>query len=238
MCYKVSQAKNINDYGSYYKAPIIEPIKYLPEQQTYYNANGFAHPKLAVITSFENSRQLELMQWGLLPPTTWKYDYSKALIHSNHTLNAKRETIHEVKSFQHNINKYRCIIPVEGFFEYKHVGKDKLPYFIHPKERPYFNLAGVYSNYQNPLTNEWIKSFSIITGASNVLMSDIHNSKFRQPIIIDDEKISDWINPNTDQLSIDFIMQPCDDTKMNAYRVHRDLQKIGNQPQALEHIET
>ncbi len=227
MCYRVKQAEVIDEYVNHYNAlPTDEVTDNLP----YYHANGFAHPALAVITKREQQRNLELMQWGLMP--NWKKPLVDMVKMSNNTLNAKSETIFDLVSFKGSINKFRCILPVEGFYEYKEVNKDKLPYFIHPKVNPYFNLACIYSFYQNPENQGWIKSFSIVTGVANELMASIHNTKKRMPLIIDNENIDNWLNPNISREEINHLMIPCDDTRMAAYRVSRDLIKIGNTPEA------
>ena len=231
MCYKVTQAKKLVEYVKFYVAPTIQE-QY--EKEAFFQANGFAHPQLLTITSKDGVRQSEMMQWGLIP--NWKRPYADMLKHSNNTLNAKSETIFDLASFKGSINKFRCILPVEGFFEYKHVEKDKLPFFIHPKENPFFNLAGIYSFYKNPLNDEWIKSFSIVTGEANELMASIHNSGKRMPLIIDNENIDRWLDPNISKEEINHLMIPCDDTKMNAYRVNRDLIKMGNTSEAFAPI--
>lgn len=236
MCYKVSQKLPLVKYKEYYDAIDILAEDEQSKTELFFQANGFAHPKLLVLSNDSGSGTLERMQWGLLPPSTWKYDWKKALIHSNNTLNAKSETIFEVKSFKDNILKNRCILPVEGFFEYKHVGKDKIPYFIHPKTHPFFNLACVYGNYQNPLTKEWVKSFSIVTGAANSLMAEIHNTKFRQPISLSNDQISAWLDDRSTPQDLELLMTPCDDSNMAAYPVRRDLQQAGNIPAVLEKV--
>ncbi|MCX2473552.1 SOS response-associated peptidase [Pedobacter sp. MC2016-05] len=229
MCYRATQTSKAYEYADYYKAQ-LNPEKQI-EDQVYYHANGFSHPNLVTIAAKEGERQAERMQWGLMP--NWKKPLPDMIKLSNNTLNAKSETIFDLASFKGSIMTKRCILPVEGFFEYKEVDKDKLPYFIHPKEHPYFNIACIYAFYQNPENQEWIKSFSIITGPANELMTDIHNTKFRQPLIISNDQITNWLDPNTSKEEIIHLMNPCDDSNMAAYRVDRQLIKIGNAPEAL-----
>lgn len=227
MCYRVKQSDVVDKYSKYYKAPPIEEVK---DGLPYYYANGFSHPSLVVITKKEQQRNLELMTWGLM--ANWKKPFEEMLKLSNNTLNAKSETIYDLVSFKGSIVNKRCILPVEGFYEYKEVNKDKLPYFIHPKSNPYFNLACIYSFYQNPESKEWIKSFSIVTGAANELMASIHNTKKRMPLIIDNENLDNWLDPTISRNEIEHLMLPCDDSSMAAYRVSRELIKIGNEPEA------
>jgi len=227
MCYRVKQSDIVDEYVNYYNAPVTDEVT---DGLPYYHANGFEHPVLAIITQRDQQRNLERMQWGLMP--NWKKPIEDMVKMSNNTLNAKSETIYDLVSFKGSIVNKRCILPVEGFYEYKEVNKDKLPYFIHPKAHPYFNLACIYSFYQNPLNKEWVKSFSIVTGEANELMASIHNTKKRMPLIIDNENIDNWLNPNINKEEINHMMTPCNDSTMAAYRVSRDLIKIGNDPKA------
>ena len=231
MCYYVTQKTNPREIAKYYKARIAEPI--MDDFEPLYLANGFEHPNLSVLINKEGLC-LERMQWGLM--NNWNKPYAEMLKASNNTLNAKSETIFSLPSFKGNILSNRCVIPVDNFFEYKHVGKDKLPYAIHPKSQPFFNLAGIYSLYQDSLDDVWHSSFSICTTHANVLMSDIHNTKFRQPVIIDNEQINAWLDPFTSKEEVIHLMQPCDDTQMAAYRVDRNMLKMGNKKEVIEAV--
>ncbi|KQS37785.1 SOS response-associated peptidase [Pedobacter sp. Leaf194] len=233
MCYRATQTSKAYEYADFYAAPIINEADL--EDHIYYHANGFAHPNLVTITAKDGVRQTERMTWGLM--ANWKKPLTDMVKLSNNTLNAKSETVFDLASFKGSIMSKRCILPVEGFYEYKEVEKDKLPYFIHPKEHPYFNLACIYAFYQNPENMEWHKSFAIITAPANELMADIHNTKFRQPVITSNEQINTWLDLSASKEEVIHLMQPCDDSNMAAYRVDRDLIKIGNKPEAMQPIE-
>ncbi|MBO9671981.1 MAG: SOS response-associated peptidase [Sphingobacteriaceae bacterium] len=232
MCYRATQTNKAYEYAEYYSAQLINELDL--NEQIYYHANGFAHPNLVTIAAKDGARQAERMQWGLMP--NWKKPLTDMLKLSNNTLNAKSETIFDLTSFKGSIMTKRCILPVNGFFEYKEVNKDKLPYFIHPKEHPFFNLACIYAFYQDPENQQWHKSFSIVTAPANELMASIHNVKLRQPVIISNEQINSWLDPSTSKEEVIHLMQPCDDRNMAAYRVDRDLIKIGNEPEALAEV--
>lgn len=229
MCYRATQISKAYEYADYYKAQLNPRFEI--EDAVYYHANGFSHPNLVTICKDESERRAERMQWGLMP--NWKKPLADMLQRAKKTLNARSETVFDLSSYKNSIMTKRCILPVEGFFEYKKVGNDKLPYFIHPKEHPYFNFACIYAFYQDPENKEWIKSFSIITGPANKFMADIHNTEFRQPIIISNDQISSWLDPTTSKEEVVHLMNPCDDSNMAAYRVDRQLIKIGNAPEAL-----
>ena len=150
--------------------------------------NGFSHPLNAVITN-EQVDEIDLLQWGLIPH--WAKDRS----FQKNTLNARMETIHEKPSFRDCVNK-RCVIPADGFFEWKWLdekGKQKEKYFIHLPWEELFGLAGLWSSWVDKSTGELIKSFSILTTEANDLMAEIHNIKKRMPVIILPENKKDWL---------------------------------------------
>jgi putative SOS response-associated peptidase YedK len=218
------------------KADLFEPI---------YHANGFAHPNLPTIANGEGGKSVDLFSWGLIP--FWVKDWSSAVKLRNQTLNARSEEVFDKPSFRDSIQPTtgnrgiarRCIIPVTGFFEWKHVGKDKIPYHIRPKGHEVFMLAGVYSNWTNPATGDKWTTFSIITTVANELMTDIHNSAKRMPLMIDPGLVHVWLDPELRKDDIIDLMRPCDDRNMAAFTVSRDLSnpKINsNIPSITDHV--
>ena len=231
MCYTATQVSKAYEYQSFYVAKLSPHIT-SEDVGTFYKADGFAHPDLVVIVKRESGIEIDIMKWGLLP--SWKKPLADMMKLSNSTLNAKRETIWEKPSFKGSIVNKRCIIPVNSFFEYKHVDGDKLPYLIYPKSHPFFNLAGIYSYYKNPDNDQWIKSFSIITQEANEFMADIHNTAKRMPLMLSQDLVNEWLNPNAPRSIVDEIMQySCDDDSLAAYRVRRDLKKLPNDESVL-----
>lgn len=216
MCYHTSVKVKATELAKLLNAPF-------PRQEFYEefnHANGFAHPSLAVL-SVDHGRSINVYNWGLIP--FWVKNWNAALKLRNQTLNARSEEVFKKPSFRDSIMTRRCVIPVTGFFEYKHVGKDKIPYYIHPKEHPLFYLAGIFSYWTNPATRDEMTTFSILTGAANEMMSDIHNSVKRMPLMLDREVINDWISYDLSPGSIKELMNPCDDSNMAAYTVSKDL---------------
>jgi putative SOS response-associated peptidase YedK len=216
MCYHTSVKIKAQELIKIFNAPFPEAENH----QQFYHANGFAHPDMAVLSN-DYERSLKLYSWGLIP--FWVTDLEYAKVHRNKTLNARSEDVFDTPSFKSAILKRRCVIPVTGFFEWKHVGKDKIPYYIHPKDRAVFFLAGIYAHWTDPKVDHTITSFSILTGPSNELMTGIHNSAYRMPLMLDRNVIDDWISPDLSPASIKELMNPCDDTNMAAYTISKDL---------------
>ena len=83
------------------------------------------------------------------------------------TLNARADTIFEKPSFREPIMKKRCIVPSTGYFEWRHEGANKIPYYIYVKDEPIFSMAGIYDRWLDKDTGEEHKTFSIITTDTN-----------------------------------------------------------------------
>lgn len=151
--------------------------------------SGFSFPKMLTISN-QNTSVLSEYNWGLIP--SWaKNDEIKKF-----TLNARIESLKEKPAFRNSINN-RCIIPINGFFEWKHLdskGKNKQKYFIRLKNENIFSLAGLWSSYQNITTNELLHTFTIVTTQANELMSEIHNTKKRMPVVLDRITEKKWLS--------------------------------------------
>lgn len=152
-----------------------------------YYFSAFDHPKLPVITS-KNNHQIELMHWGLIP--SWVNDFEKAKTISKNTLNARFETLHEKASFKHLLNSQRCIIIISGFFEWQHLGKQKIPYFIQSKDKKPLTIAGLFD--MNRLKTYC--GFSLITTEAKGIMEIIHNTKKRMPLMLDKNTENIWLD--------------------------------------------
>lgn len=213
MCYHVqTPAKKELEHLSVFE----EDYKIIDEYEGYYHNNGFDHNDVPVITS-EEPGAIQFFRWGLIPG--WVNNIEKALEMQNFTLNATCENVFEKPSFKGSIYKKRCLVIVKGFFENRHEGKKKYPYFIFPANQPFFFLGGIYSEWADKTTGELLHTCSIITTPANSLMTTIHNSKMRMPLIIPNKKKALWLNPALKQEEITALMVPYNDAEMNAHTV-------------------
>lgn len=220
MCFTISvKTENIEKIGRMYGEIFRSELEInFQENETYtpyYFVSGFSFPKLPVI----KNDGIDLFNWGLIP--NWIYDNDKAMQHRNNTLNAVSETIFEKASFKDSIIGKRCIIPINGFFEWKTEGKDKIPYYIYPSESEFFSIGGIYNIWHNKQTNEQIKTFSILTTPANGLMSEIHNIKKRMPLIIPHDKEPNWVDSDATVFDIKELMCPFDKKQMKAHVISK-----------------
>jgi putative SOS response-associated peptidase YedK len=115
-------------------------------------------------------RTLDLLKWGLVP--YWMKQKPKPP-----PINAKAETVHKAPMFRDAYARRRCIVPIDAFFEWKAVRgrKVKEPFAIAMKDRSPFGLAGLWENWKDPATGEWLRTFAIITTNANALVGTIHD---------------------------------------------------------------
>jgi putative SOS response-associated peptidase YedK len=138
---------------------------------------------VAVVT--ENSpRTLEMMRWGLVP--SWAKDPSIG----SRMLNARAETLTEKPSYRTALTRRRCIIPADGFYEWKKQGAAKQPLRIHRKDDALFGFAGLWDEWTSP-DGSPLRTCTIITTGPNSLMAAIHN---RMPAILRPEDEADWLS--------------------------------------------
>lgn len=169
----------------------------------------------AVVGSNDGNRLGEL-RWGLVP--SWAKDDKIG----NKMINARSETLTEKPAFKRLLSSRRCIIPADGFYEWKQVGKSKQPMRILMKDGGIFSLAGLYDTWVNP-EGKKLSTCTIITTEPNSLMADIHN---RMPVILRPDDEAEWLNrSNNDGTALTSLLKPYDAEKMRVYPVS---QKVGN----------
>lgn len=151
--------------------------------------------KLPIILN-TNPKEAVLGDWGLIGDWAYTRGFQRT------TLNARLEELEEKKSFKPSIGK-RCLIPVNGFYEWKSFNKDgnpdpegkikQLHYLQLDNGGKPFALAGIFNFWNNRGKEDDLLTFSIVTTASNTLMTDIHNSKKRMPVVLKENEYQQWL---------------------------------------------
>ncbi len=167
------------------------------------------------------NRKADFFIWGLIP--SWAKDPSIG----NKLINARGETIAEKPSFRGGFKYKRCIIPTDGFYEWKASPgeKTKTPYFIHMKNRKPFAFAGLWDEWQSP-DGGAVCTCTIITTEPNELMSTLHN---RMPVILAPKDYALWLDPapQTPEKLVHLI-KPFPADAMSAHPVSTLVNKPGN----------
>ena len=150
---------------------------------------SFSYPETPIIIN-EDSEHIRMFHWGLIP------GWSKDMEIRKFTLNAKIETLTEKPSFKYCINN-RCLILATGFMEWQWLdakGKQKQKYLITLPDNEPFAMAGLWNSWLDKSTGEVIDTYTMITTEANELMSRIHNTKKRMPVILNSTNEKDWLN--------------------------------------------
>lgn len=140
--------------------------------------------KSLVLVAEKDNRLVKSMNWGLIPSWSKNKNIGSKLI------NARSETLHEKPSFKHLIKSNRCIVLSDGYYEWNTTNFKKQAYYFYDKQKNILPMAGLWSSFLSK-DNETILSYTIITKKADEEISHIHN---RMPLIIDFDRLDDWIN--------------------------------------------
>jgi putative SOS response-associated peptidase YedK len=212
MCFSVDVNLVKEELENRYGATLIDPDKYRPSY--YYHAFGL--PEMAAICSGAPDK-IQLLKWGLIP--SWTKSINDANVIRYKTFNARSESIEQKPSFSSSFRSKRCIIPVKGFFEWQHVGKEKIPWYIYHSENEILSIAGLYDEWIENNTGEVFSTFSIITTDANDLMAEIHNSAKRMPVILYRSAETGWLDLSTTSADALNLLKPCPSEILKAHTI-------------------
>ena len=180
-------------------------------------------PSQQVLTILQDSREpvrrLSTMRWGLIP--SWAKDPSIGY----KTINARAETIERTASFREPFRSQRCLIPADGFYEWKREGKTRQPYCFEVGDGELFAFAGLWDRWTDP-QGKLIESCTILTTTPNSLLASIHD---RMPVILRPENHDLWLDPafrNT--ISISEMLRPFEAKMMRSYPVSTRVNQVQN----------
>ena len=129
-------------------------------------------------------RQWTELRWGLIP--FWAKDKKIGA----RLINARSETVDQKPSFRAAFKKRRCLIPADGFFEWKRGASPKTPFYFTLCDESPFCLAGLWERWETP--NELIESCTLLTTEANALVAGIHD---RMPVILGPDDYDVWLDP-------------------------------------------
>ena len=169
------------------------------------NYNAHPYQDLPVIKKYTNGNALENLKWGLVPSWSKKKEF-KPLI------NARLETIDEKVSFKKLIQLTRCVVVADGFYEWKHEERNKIPYYFLRNDKKIMYIAGIYEKNQ----------FCLITEKANKNITAIHH---RQPVILDKTDVNKYLNIELN--GSNFLME-CKKPVLEFYEVSKEVNKPTN----------
>lgn len=166
--------------------------------------------KSAIICN-DQPKEIKLFRWGLIPNWAVNPETGANLI------NARAETILTKAPFKEIIKSKRCLIPADGFYEWKKEGKLKIPHRITLATDEIFSFAGVWDVWEDYDGNQ-VGTFSIITTTANSTIRDIHD---RMPVILPIHLEDQWLDEKLSEKAIQELLIPYPADKISYYKAHR-----------------
>ncbi|QQG51256.1 MAG: SOS response-associated peptidase [Candidatus Saccharibacteria bacterium] len=175
----------INDFAERFHIPkLVEPI------ERHYNISPTQMAPVIVVRN--GAPVLEHMKWGFVPQgakdTNSVFRYK--------TYDAKSEGIFSKNIWRDAIRETRCLVPANGFYEWKSTDEGKRPFYI-TADQELFSFAGIYSSWTDPAGKEW-GTFAIVTTEANDEMCAISD---RMPVILQPEEEHTWLNPTASDIN-------------------------------------
>ena len=177
------------------------------------------HP---VITQ-SDPRMIHLYRWGLVP--FWAKDPKIGY----KMINARKETLLEKPAFREAVKTRRCLIPIDGFYEWKKSGKKKTPFRIVPTNTKVVSLAGLCETWKQP-DGETLHTFTIITHEANDKIAPIHN---RMPAMLLPEIEEQWLDSEISPAEALKILTPYPDDLIDSYQVSSNVNSVKNNDASL-----
>jgi putative SOS response-associated peptidase YedK len=162
-----------------------------------------------IVIPMSDPNKMHLCKWGLIPH--WAKDEKIGY----KMINARAESLKEKPAFRGSLQKGRCLVLADGFYEWSVEAGKKVPYRIELSNRKPFAMAGLSSHWKNEKGKE-IDSFTIITTEANKIVGTIHN---RMPVILNREWERKWLDPLMDVKETDRLLIAYSGNDMEIYPI-------------------
>ena len=175
-----------------------------------------AHDALVVVQR-DDRRAITAYRWGLVPH--WAGDLKTG----SRMFNARAETITTSPAFRAAFQRRRCLVPVDAFYEWRRIGKERQPYAIGREDGLPLVLAGLWAGWRDPTSDPESplvhRTFTIVTTTPNAVMADLHD---RMPVVLPRDAWDRWLDPAPGDLGeLLALLQPTEDVPMHTWPVER-----------------
>ena len=173
-----------------------------------------------VVVEREGQRRVTAYRWGLIP--SWAPSPSTGA----KLFNARAESVTTSPAFRDAFRRRRCLVPVDAFYEWKRQGSTRQPFAIRRRDGAPLALAGLWAAWRDPATDEWRRSFSIVTSAANELMAELHD---RMPVIVEPAAWKLWLEiDGADPGELHGLLGPSASGALEAFPVSRLVNNVRN----------
>jgi putative SOS response-associated peptidase YedK len=221
MCGRAFLSSDVSEIRRVFGIPPEQPA---PNFAANWNAAPTQDLPVVRYDSAARHRSLDLMRWGLVP--FWAKDVKIGYS----TFNAKAEGIEQKPAFREAFRRRRCLVPVNGFYEWKKAGKARQPYAITRADRTPLALAGLWEAWHSP-AGETVKSFTIVTTEANALLAPLHE---RMPVVLDPADWSLWLGESPAETApLKALLRPCPPEALALWPVSSRVGNVRNNDPAL-----
>jgi putative SOS response-associated peptidase YedK len=180
--------------------------------------------EILAIRHSPDGNEASMFKWGLIP--SWAKDTSIGA----KLINARSETVNEKPSFREAFKRRRCIIPVDGFYEWQRAGNKKRPFYFRFKDDRLFGFAGLWEKWRTPY-GESVESCSILTTDANKMLSEVHH---RMPVILYPDTYELWLDEDERKQGLrKKLLRPFPASEMIAYPVSTSINSSYHQGEEL-----
>ncbi len=175
---------------------------------------------IPIVRLVDGKRQFVLMRWGLIP--AWVKDPKTFSL----LINARAESVIDKPSFRAAMRRRRCLIPADGFYEWKDSGGRKQPYFVRlRKSDGPFAFAGLWETWTGP-NGEEMDTVAIVTTSANRTLSVLHH---RMPVFLPPEAFDLWLDcAKVDAQTAAALLAPARDELLEAYAISPAVNRVAN----------
>ena len=168
------------------------------------------------------------MNWGLIP--SWAKDGKIAVS----CINARSETVAEKPAFRSAFKARRCLVPVDGFFEWEKRGKLKVPWRFVRLDGKEFLFAGLWESWKPNGQPVAVETFTVLTTTPNAVTSPVHD---RMPVILDAAGAARWLDAKATKEELLSLCVPAPDVLLRRYMVNPVVGNVRNQgPECVEEV--
>jgi putative SOS response-associated peptidase YedK len=180
-----------------------------------------------VVVQREERRAITAYRWGLIP------HWADAAKVGSRMFNARAETLTSSPAFRDALRRKRCLVPVDGFYEWKREGTRRQPFLISRTDGQPLALAGLWSGWRDPAADRVIRTFTIITAGPNEQVADLHD---RMPVVIPEAAWATWLDPSLDDRGeLQGLLVPNEDVDLRIVAVSALVNNVRNDgPELIE----
>lgn len=179
---------------------------------------------IPLVRHAKGRRQFALVRWGLIP--AWVKDPRAFSL----LINARGESVNDKPAFRNAMKRRRCLIPADGFYEWKEAGRKKRPYVVRPCGGGPIAFAGLWESWMGP-NGEEVETAAIITSQASCDVAHIHD---RMPVIVPPEAFDLWLDcAHVDAVTAATLIAPAPPGLLNAYEISTGVNRVVNDSPSL-----